>query len=175
MNFSFYEKYINTHTKGRNDVTPIFGNPQVFSHMIADLQKPFRRAHYDTIAGLDAIGFIIGGAMAQIHKVGFVPIRKGGKLPGVHGTVVRTTFTDYTRQRKQFEINRRAIRRGDRVLIVDDWIETGAQAKAAIRLIERFGGIVVGVSVLCAHHNRRTQSLFDTYHLKAIKILKEKQ
>ena len=126
-----------------NAVTPIFQNPNVFSNLITDLIKPFEDKKFNVIAGLDALGFIIGGAIAHKLKVSFVPVRKGGKLPGIKGTVIRTTFIDYTKKKKTFEMNNDAIKKGDRVLVVDEWIETGSQIKSPIKLIEKHREIVI--------------------------------
>lgn len=170
MEYEYYNKFVNTKTKLRCDVTPIFQNPKVFSNLISDLIKPFKDIRFNVIVGLDALGFIIGGAMAYKLKMSFVPVRKGRKLPGIKGTVIRTTFTDYTETKKTLEMNKGAIRKGDTVLIVDDWIETGSQIKSAIKLIEKQGGKVIGVTVLCAEKTPQTRILFEKYNCKAIKV-----
>ncbi len=170
MNYDYYEKYINKNTTGRYDVTPLFENPEVFSRLIDDLIEPFKNIKFDKIVGLDALGFVLGGAMAIKIKKGFIPVRKEGKLPGVEGTVARTSFVDYSKNRKTFEINRDSIKKGDKVLIVDEWIETGTQLKASIELIEKLGGKVIGISALNVEENNETRILFDKYSLKPIHI-----
>ncbi|MBS3139875.1 adenine phosphoribosyltransferase [Candidatus Woesearchaeota archaeon] len=170
MKYEYYDKYVNKKTKLRYDVTPIFQNPNVFSNLITDLIKPFEDKKFNVIAGLDALGFIIGGAIAHKLKVSFVPVRKGGKLPGIKGTVIRTTFIDYTKKKKTFEMNNDAIKKRDRVLVVDEWIETGSQIKSAIKLIEKQGGIVIGVTALYAEKTSKTRILFEKYNCKAINI-----
>ena len=171
MKYSYYDKYINKNTTKRYDSTPIFSNPKVFSNLINDLTKPFK--NFNKVVGLDALGFIIGGAISNKLKIGFIPIRKGGKLPGIKGTVLRTSFVDYTKTKKTFEINKDSVKEGDKILIVDDWIETGAQMKAAIKLIEKLKGEVMGITVLKAHKNKETKILFDNYNCKAIGVKKE--
>jgi len=169
MKYEYYEKHINKKTNGRYDLTTLFENKRVFSNLINDIIKPFENKKIDKIAGLDAIGFIIGGAVAQKTNKGFLAVRKGGKLPGIKGTVKRAHFTDYTKTRKSIEINKASIKKGDRILLVDEWIETGAQMKSAAKLIESLGGHVVGISVLAAEKNKNTKLLFEKYTLKAIK------
>ncbi len=171
MKYEYYDKHVNKRTKLRCDVTPIFQNPKVFSNLINDLIKPFK--NFNVIVGIDALGFIIGGAMAHKLKKGFVPIRKGDKLPGVRGTVIRTAVVDYTNKKKTFEMNKDSIKKGDKVLIVDEWIETGSQIKAAIKLIEKQGGKVIGITALCAERTSKTRILFDKYNCKAIKIVEK--
>lgn len=175
MKYEYYDQYINKNTTGRHDATPLFENSEVFSHLLDDLIKPFKEKNINKIAGLDALGFVIGGALAQKQNVGFVCIRKGGKLPGVDGTVLKTSsFVDYSNASKSFEINKSSITKGEKILLVDEWIETWTQMKAAVKLIEELGGEIVGIASLCAHKNKQTQTLFDRYNLKAIKVIDER-
>ncbi|RMG78907.1 MAG: adenine phosphoribosyltransferase [Bacteroidetes bacterium] len=174
MEYEYYNQFINKKTKGRYDVTPIFENPEVFSNLLNDLIAPFKDANFDKIAGLDALGFVIGGALAQKMNKGFICIRKGGKLPGINDTVLKTSsFVDYTNTSKSFEINKSSIKKGEKILLVDEWIETGAQMKAAVKLIKELGGKIIGISSLCSHKNKQTEILFNKYNLKAIRIIDE--
>ncbi|MDI6739841.1 MAG: hypothetical protein QME74_05695 [Candidatus Edwardsbacteria bacterium] len=131
MEYTYYDQLINKRTHGRYDVTPVFANARAFAHLVTDMLRPFKRTEFNKVAGLDALGFIIGGAVAHKRKVGFVAVRKGGKLPGIPGTTIREPFVDYTNKKKHFEINRDAIERGDRALIVDEWIPAGVYTESA--------------------------------------------
>ena len=82
MNYEYYDKFINKDTIGIYDITPIFEDPVIFNNLIKDLLEPLKEIKFNKVVGLDALGFIIGGAISNKLKVGFVPIRKGGKLPG---------------------------------------------------------------------------------------------
>jgi adenine phosphoribosyltransferase len=115
---------------------------------------------FDLVAGIDALGFILGTALALRAGKGFIPIRKGGKLPV---PAEMATFVDYSRTRKALELRHGAIRPGQRVLLVDEWIETGAQVTTASRLIEASGGMIVGVATIHVDANERTQPLRDRY------------
>jgi adenine phosphoribosyltransferase len=169
-----FEKLTIKKMMSRYDVTPIFEKPDVFSNLINDLIKPFKKVKFNKIVGLDALGFIIGGTMAHKLKKGFVVIRKKGKLPGITGTLVSNPyFTDYSKKKKSFQMNKGSIKKGDRVLIVDEWIETGTQMKAAVKLIEKQGGKVVGISTLHAHKNSKTKILFKKYNCRAIGVKEE--
>ncbi len=168
MEYKYYEKYINKKTRQRYDITPIFQDAEAFCNLVSDLIKPFENQKIDKIAGLDALGFVIGGAVANQMKLGFVPVRKGGKLPSLDG-VIRTSFVDYTKEEKSFEINKDSIKPGDRVLMVDDWVETGSQVNAAIKLIEKVGGNVIGISCLNADKTEGTKLLFEKYNLHSIR------
>ena len=172
MEYEYYNQFINKETKGRYDVTPIFENPEVFSNLLNDLIAPFKDVNFDKIAGLEALGFVIGGALAQKMNKGFICIRKGGKLPGINDTVLKTSsFIDYTNTSKSFEINKSSVKKGEKILLIDEWIETGTQIKASVKLIEELGGEIIGISSLCAHKNKQTEVLFERYTLRSIRVI----
>ena len=121
------------------DVTTLFGNPEGLRLAIAETVAALKDLKIDKVAGLEARGFIMGGAVAQALGVGFVPIRKQGKLPG------KTISQDYQLEygSATLELHEDAIDAGDKVLLLDDLIATGGTAEAGIKLIEKLGGIVV--------------------------------
>lgn len=170
MKFEYYDKKINKRTKGRYDITPIFQEYESFNNLINDIIKPFKNKKIDKVVGLDALGFIVGSAIALKLKKGLVVMRKDGKLPGIKGTKIKTSFVDYSKKNKSFEMNKGSIKKGEKILIADEWIETGTQVKAAIKLIEKQGGKVTGITSLVAEKTERTKTLFDNYDCKAIKI-----
>jgi len=149
----------------RSDVTPIFAQPAAFAKLVEDLAQPYLGERVQQVAGLDALGFIVGTALALKLGAGFVPIRKGGKLPVAHD---RETTTDYSGNAKTLELRTGAFASGTRVLLVDEWIETGAQARAAIALIERAGGVVVGIAAICLRKNERTAELVMRYRCHSV-------
>jgi adenine phosphoribosyltransferase len=126
------------------DVTTLFSDPRGFRMAIDQLLHPWAGAKIDKIVGLEARGFIIGGAIAHQLSKGFVPIRKKGKLPG------QTISQAYTLEYGEavMEMHEDAIAPGERVLIVDDLLATGGTCEAAIKLIERVGGEIVGCSFI---------------------------
>ncbi|MGE5334803.1 MAG: adenine phosphoribosyltransferase, partial [Nitrososphaerota archaeon] len=141
-----YLALIDQHTSGnRCDVTPLFSDYTAFAALLDDLAALVEPLAFDLVMGIDALGFILGAAMALRTHVGFVPVRKGGKLPVAVDTA---ECVDYTGQRKTLELRRDALKAGTRVLLIDEWIETGAQARAAIKLIEGQGGIIAGIASL---------------------------
>jgi adenine phosphoribosyltransferase len=127
----------------RCDVTPLFADPQAFSRLLDDLTRQLAGTEFDQVAAVDALGFILGTALALRTGKGLFAVRKGGKLP-VRADAAE--FVDYTGRSKSLELRRDAVVPGTRVLLVDDWVETGAQVRAAISLIERRGGAVAGVA-----------------------------
>jgi adenine phosphoribosyltransferase len=141
---SDYLRLIDRNTSGnRCDVTPLFADPEAFGRLLEDLTGQFAGAEFDLIVAVDALGFVLGTALALRMRKGLVVVRKGGKLP-VKTDVAE--FVDYTGRTKSLELRPDAIAAGTRVLVVDDWVETGAQVRATICLIEGRGGVVVGVA-----------------------------
>lgn len=121
------------------DITTLLGNPRAFRRAVDELVNPYAGTKVDKIAGIEARGFILGGAMAHQLSTGFVPIRKKGKLP--HTTVSMAYALEYGTD--EIEIHVDAVRPGDRVLLVDDLIATGGTATAAVNLLQKIGAEIV--------------------------------
>ena len=126
------------------DVTTLFADPRGFRMCIDQMLHPYAGQPIDKVVGLEARGFILGGAIAHQLGTGFVPVRKKGKLPGT------TISQDYKLEYGEaiVEIHDDAIEAGERILIVDDLLATGGTAEAGIKLIERLGGDIVGCSFI---------------------------
>lgn len=156
-----YLRLIDTNTCGpRYDVTPLFADYAAFMALVDDLATQLGGLACDLVAGIDALGFILGTALAMRLGTGFLAMRKEGKLPVAADA---QSFVDYTGLTKTLELRRGALRAGTRVLLVDEWIETGAQMWAASALIERQGGIVAGVATINLDDNERTAALRARY------------
>jgi len=168
MDYAYYEQRIGTDTTGRYDVTPLFRDPEIFGNLARDLIRNVSIDRCTHIAGIEAVGFPLGGYLAAETSLGFYPIRKGGRLPLPADRLVRRTVRDYSREKKQFEVNPSAIGDGTRVLIVDDWIETGAAMGAATELLEEAGATIEAISVVFAHRNDDTEPLFEAYDVHTI-------
>jgi adenine phosphoribosyltransferase len=152
--------YIDTETRGpRYDVTPIFGDIEVFRKAIDALVSSIK-VDFDMVAGIDALGFILGTGIALGMDKGFIPLRKGGKLPCEVDSV---DFVDYTGNKKSLEIRKGMIEKGSRVLLVDEWVETGAQIDASVKLIEKQGGVVVGIASITIDDNKEGKRLRAQY------------
>lgn len=126
------------------DVTTLMGDAQGFKATIAALAEPFHTEPVDVVAGIEARGFIVGGAVADRLGCGFVPVRKKGKLPAA--TLAQSYALEYGTDTVEIHVD--AFRPGARVLIVDDLIATGGTAEAAATLIRRAGGELVGASFI---------------------------
>ncbi|MEO1206139.1 MAG: adenine phosphoribosyltransferase [Pseudomonadota bacterium] len=124
------------------DVTTLFADAQGFKAAIAQLVEPFRTQPIDAVAGIEARGFILGGAVADHLGCGFIPVRKKGKLP--YKVIKQDYELEYGTD--TIEIHEDAVKTGERILIVDDLIATGGTAEAAIKLIKSVGGDVVSAA-----------------------------
>lgn len=124
------------------DITTLLGNPRAFRRAVDELVQPYAGLRIDKVAGIEARGFILGGAVAHQLSVGFVPVRKKGKLP--HTVIGEDYALEYGTDR--VEIHADAVAPGETVLLIDDLIATGGTALAAVKLIERAGAKVVGCS-----------------------------
>lgn len=121
------------------DITPLLQNPRVFRVLIDQFVHRYFDVRPDAIAGLDARGFIIGSVLAYELNIGFVPIRKKGKLPFT--TVAETYELEYGSA--TVELHTDAVGSGDRVVLIDDLIATGGTMMAGRRLLERLGATVI--------------------------------
>jgi adenine phosphoribosyltransferase len=121
------------------DITTLLGDARAFRQAIDELGRPYRDARVDKVAGIEARGFILGGAVAHGLAAGFVPIRKKGKLP--HETVSIAYSLEYGID--EMEVHVDAIGSGQRVLLIDDLIATGGTAVAAVNLLRQIGADVV--------------------------------
>ncbi len=126
------------------DVTTLFADPRGFRMCIDQLLHPFAGEEIDKVVGLEARGFIIGGAIAHQLSVGFTPIRKKGKLPGA--TLSQAYALEYAEA--VMEVHSDAIEPGEKVLMVDDLLATGGTAAAGIQLVEQLGGEIIGCAFI---------------------------
>jgi adenine phosphoribosyltransferase len=132
---------------GHADVWRLFVDQGFFARMIAALANPFRAGAITKVAGIEARGFIVGAAVAHEVQAGFVAIRKeGGIFPGEK--LIQATPPDYRGHTTTLRLQRNSLTSDDRVLLVDDWFETGSQALTAKSLIETAGAVFVGASVI---------------------------
>ena len=126
------------------DVTTLFSDPRGFRMAVDQMLHPYAGEQIDKVVGLEARGFILGGAIAHQLGAGFVPIRKKGKLPGA------TISQEYTLEygAAVVEVHDDAIQAGECILLVDDLLATGGTAEAGIKLVERLGGEIMGCAFI---------------------------
>ena len=121
------------------DITTLLGNARAFRRAVDELVQPWAGSKIDKVAGIEARGFILGGAVAHQVSAGFVPIRKKGKLP--HTTVRIAYSLEYGID--EMEMHKDAVNEGDKVILVDDLIATGGTAEGAVKLLKQQGADVL--------------------------------
>jgi adenine phosphoribosyltransferase len=121
------------------DITTLLGDARMFRLVVEQLVQPWRAERVERVAGIEARGFILGGAIAHQLGAGFVPIRKKGKLP--HTTVRVAYSLEYGID--EMEMHRDAVGSGERIILVDDLIATGGTAEAAVKLLRSLGAEVL--------------------------------
>lgn len=126
------------------DITPVLADAEGFAEAMAELAEPWRGTALDAVIGVESRGFILGAALARELDIGFVPVRKPGKLPA------RTLTLDYALEygSDRLEIHADALPAGARVLVIDDVLATGGTLRAAVALARQQGAEVVGAAVL---------------------------
>ncbi len=160
----WYLKLMAPNTRGSDfawlDPTPVYLNQAAFNQLLDDLMKDITDFDIQLIAGIDAMGFVLGTGLAARLNLGFLPVRKAGKLCVETDAV---EFTNYSGRRQVLELRKPALEKGTRVLVVDQWVETGGTMEASIKLIERQGGIVAGFCAIAIEENEKTLALCNEY------------
>jgi adenine phosphoribosyltransferase len=121
------------------DITTLLGDARAFRRAVDELVQPWAGSKIDKVAGIEARGFILGGAVAHQVSAGFIPIRKKGKLP--HKRVSIAYSLEYGLD--EMEMHEDAVVKGDRVVLVDDLVATGGTAEAAVKLLRQMGADVL--------------------------------
>jgi adenine phosphoribosyltransferase len=121
------------------DITTLLGDARAFRRAVDELVQPWAGTKVDKVAGIEARGFILGGAVAHQLSAGFVPVRKKGKLP--HATVSIAYSLEYGLD--EMEMHEDALKPGERVILVDDLIATGGTAEGAVKLMRKLGADVL--------------------------------
>ena len=160
----WYLNIMSPNTKGEKfawlDPTSIYINTNAFIDLLDDLLDDLEEIDCDVVAGIDAMGFVLGSALAARLRKGFLPIRKAGKLCV---DTKKVDFVNYSKRNQFMEIRFPAFESGTKVFIVDQWVETGGTMGAAIKLIEQQGGLVKGVIALAIEENDNTKKLRNDY------------
>ncbi|XP_005157459.1 zgc:174895 isoform X1 [Danio rerio] len=142
------------------DPSRLYCNSQALSDCVKDLLKPFQNETIDLVAGIDAMGFILGSAVATTLGKGFLAIRKAGHLCVETHT---QDYSDYSGREKVMEVRVDVLKPGLRVLLVDQWIETGGTMRAAIKLVENQGATVVGIAAVAIENSEGGKWLKENY------------
>ena len=146
------------------DISTLLGDARGFRRAVDELVQPLAGLKVDKVAGIEARGFILGGAVAHQLSAGFVPLRKKGKLP--HKTVAVEYALEYGSDVIEMHVD--ALNPGDRVLLIDDLIATGGTIEAAVKLIEELGGEVVKVVFLMELAGLKGRERLKDYDVESV-------
>lgn len=148
------------------DITPLMGNGEAYTYACDQITEFARQKQATMIVGPEARGFIFGCPVATNLKIGFAPIRKPGKLPR------KTLSEDYSLEygSNTLCIHEDALKKGDRVVIIDDLLATGGTVKATINLCERLGAIVVGIACLIELEDLHGRDVLKGYDVLSLMV-----
>lgn len=146
------------------DITTLIKEGEIFSAAVDYMYDPFRKKRITKIVGIESRGFIFGAAMAYKLNVGIIPVRKPGKLPG--DILAEEYQLEYGKD--SIEIHVDGINKDDKVLIVDDLLATGGTAGAAVKLIERIGAEIIGISFLIELTELNGRSKISDYEIHSL-------
>ncbi len=153
------------------DITTLLQDSDCFRYTIKEMLKHFKGKKIDKVVSAESRGFIFGSVMAHELNAGFVPLRKPGKLPWKK---IREEFkTEYSKD--AFEVHEDSIEKGENVLLVDDLLATGGTMEAAIKLIERLGGNIVGIAILIELGFLKGRKRLKKYDLFSLIIYEEEE
>ncbi|MGH8557630.1 MAG: adenine phosphoribosyltransferase [Methylococcales bacterium] len=146
------------------DITPLVRNPDTLGFAVRQLADPFLGEGISVVAGMEARGFIFGALVARELGVGFIPLRKPGKLPyNVHSVSYDLEYGSAA-----LEVHIDAVESDDRVLLIDDLLATGGTAKASCELIEHFGAEVIGCAFVIELDDLRGREMIGAYRVHSL-------
>ena len=155
-----YKKFIRFGKEGKGDISLLLEDVGAFRQAIEEMLAPFQKENIDKVVAIEARGFLFGAVIASTMNVPLAMVRKEGNLPM---DVLREEVIDYTGKKKVLEIQKDAIKKGERVLVVDDWVETGSQARTAFQMIEKLGGEIAGFTVLVDNTTKDVKDFLSSY------------
>ncbi|VVB73816.1 Hypoxanthine/guanine phosphoribosyltransferase [uncultured archaeon] len=147
---------------------------KTYRGIILRLSKDFKDCHADKVVAIDMKGLSYGPSNAYRMKLPFIPLVKVNKIKKRELILKGRLFKDWSGKKKSLEIFRSSIRKGDRILLVDDGIDSGQNIRSAISLIERLGGKIVGLAVVINQMDDQDEKKFGKYNLKYIKRFRPK-
>ncbi len=145
--------------------------PSLYEDVIKRMTKPFIGMRVDKVMSPEMKGMLYGPTIAYNLKIPFVSILKEGRIPKKY--VISKSFNDYSKKEKNLQIAKRTIRKGEKILLIDDVYESGESGKAIISLIKKLGGKVIGISVIYNKLNKKDEIFFDKYNFHYLVKMKK--
>ena len=147
---------------------------EVYQEVISKLIKPIKKLGATKIVSIDMKGLMYGPIIANKLRIPFVPILKGNKIKSRNKVVKGNSFIDYSKSKKSIEMFKGSINKNDKIILIDDWFDSGKTGKSAIKLIEKLGGKVIGISVIFNQLKLKDKIFFDKYNYYFLVQLKPK-
>lgn len=135
---------------------------KLFKEIITKMSEPYKNIKFDKVIGLETRGFFYGPVIAERLGKGFIPVFKKGKIENPIST---DCYIDHSGTEKCLEMITDSIEKNEKVIIVDDWFETGKTGKAIVNLIEKLGGKIVGISIIYNQMSQKDEDFFKQYNL----------
>jgi len=139
-------------------------NEEIYAKIIKDLIKPLKKTKADKVIGIDMKGILYAPIIANKLKLPLTIIMKGEKIKNRDKVIESEKIIDYSRKEKYFEILKNSIKPNEKILLIDDWFDSGNTGKAIIKLIEKCGGKIVGISVIFNQLSSENESFFKKYN-----------
>ncbi|MDO8647681.1 MAG: phosphoribosyltransferase family protein [Candidatus Diapherotrites archaeon] len=139
-----------------------------YQYIVKRLIQPFKKPRIDKVISTDMNGLLYGPIVANKLRKPFVPILKGGKINNRNLVIEGKKFTDHSGRKKYFEIMKGAIKNGERILYIDDWVETGNSARTVIDLVEKCGGRIIGISIMINQLGAKDERHFQKHNFHYI-------
>ncbi len=146
--------------------------PSLYKEVITKMIQPFNKMKIDKIMSPEMMGMLFGPTIAYILNLPFISIIKKGRIP--ENLVISKSFVDYSKKDKTIQIAKRTVKKGDRILIVDDVFDSGETGKAIVHLIKKLGGKVIGISVVYNKLNKKDEGFFNKYNFHYLVKLKKR-
>ena len=173
MNKKQLEKELIKIAKTKSDYL-IPNHNEIYQKTILELTKPLKKLKATKVVAIDMKGLMYGPIVANKLKLPFVPILKGNKIKSRKLVIKGGSFMDYSKRRKSIEIFKNAITKKDKIILVDDWFESGKTGRSAIKLMEKLGGKIIAISVVFNQLNEKNKPFFDKYNYNFLVQLKSK-
>ena len=153
--------------KSDNDYL-IPNNKIVYQKVVSELISPIKNLKADKVMAIDLKGLMYGPIVADRLGLAFAPIIKGNKIKARNIIIKGESFIDYSNSEKSLEIFKKSVHKGERIILIDDWFDSGKTARSAIGLIEKLGGKIVGISIIFNQLKPEDQKFFKKYNLHSI-------
>ncbi len=145
--------------------------PELYKKVIAEMIKPFKNKKISKVVSIETMGLMYGTMIAYKLNLPFITIFKSGRVPKKY--VLSKKYKDYSKKTKSLDVGKITINKGDKILFVDDTLETGESAKTSINMIEKLGGRVVGISTIYNKLKQKDEKFFKKYNYHYLVKLKD--